>query len=194
MKKLLLIALGASLSSFAFGQGQIAFLTRGGVVNAPITNGLTGALASGATYMAQLYYGAQGSDPTTFRTFTNAPATFSATLPGYILSASGGGPRTVDSTYAPGAVLSWQVRAWEAVLGANYDTALQTWNSTSDANYGKVVLGKSAVFDAKTSATATEVPQPLSGLTGFSMQIVPEPSVIALGLIGLAALVWRRRQ
>lgn len=193
MKKILLTLLVAAATGSVFGQGQIVFGTRGGGVDARVINSRTGLPVDGANYLAQLYYGAPGVAEDAMVTFAEAPARFgtSATLLGYITTGSGGGNRTVDPTVvAYGADTAFQVRAWEATLGANWTTAYSAWSSLPAGP----VLGKSAIIIAKTSADALQVAQPLAGLTGFSLQPIPEPGVLALGALGLVAVLWRRRQ
>jgi len=86
--------------------------------------------------------------------------------------------------FAPGSTPVLQVRAWDNSGGANtFDKAQtrgmsDTWTSPKlggTAN-GEIIL-----------------PPNLSGLTSFNIALVPEPSVIALGAIGLGALLLRRR-
>lgn len=192
MKRLLLtLGLAGVATQFAFGQGAIVFTTRGGGVDAPVTNIVTGQRV-GAGYLAQLYYGATAGDIT--HTFPEAPAGFSTTLPGYILSSSGGGTRFVDTAVVAAGANTWfEVRAWETALGATWDAAWLAYNDAANALYGKAVLGKSVPIQTITSATALDAPKNLTGLAGFNIVPVPEPSVIALGAIGLLALLWRRR-
>lgn len=196
MKKLVIATLGLALTStLAFGQGQISFLTRGGGVDAPATNIVTGQRVSGTGYLAQLYYGPQGGAEDAMVTFTGTTAAnfASATLAGYVITSTGGGVRTVDTSIpgvVPGGVTAFQVRAWETSLGATWDVAYAAWQSGPAGP----VLGKSGIINTKTSATIAETAQPLLGLQGFNLTPVPEPSVIALGALGLAAVLWRRRK
>lgn len=66
-----------------------------------------------------------------------------------------------------------------AYNGASYDTSL-----------GR---GASAPFEV-TLGASTLPPVALTTLTSFSVAIIPEPSTIALGLLGAAALLFRRRK
>jgi len=190
MKKLLLtsfaIVAGCVLT---YGQGQISFATFNTTVNAPITNGLTGTLATGAGYFAQLYYGPVGTLETALVPLTNNPATLSAA--GYITTGSGGGTRyTQNAVILAGSPTLFQVRAWTAALGNNYDTALVNWLAGTTPT---AVLGKSGIITV-TTTTAPTPPALLAGLQSFSLQPIPEPSVIALGALGLAAILYRRRK
>jgi hypothetical protein len=55
-------------------------------------------------------------------------------------------------------------------------------------------MGKSGIITVVTSANALDTPKPLTGLAAFTLDPIPEPSVIALGAIGLVGLLWRRRK
>lgn len=196
MKRILLTLVAGLVSCSVFGQGGVVINTRGGGVDAVVTDSLTGQAVVGNAYLAQLYYGAQGAAETALVPVLNAvggttatPAWFTpASLPGYILTSTGGGNRYTDpAVAAPGALTTFQLRAWQASLGATWEEALGNWSATT-------VMGKSALFDVATSANNLDTPKPLAGLVGFSLDPVPEPSVIALGAIGLVALLWRRRK
>jgi hypothetical protein len=69
------------------------------------------------------------------------------------------------------------LRAWQGGAGSTYDTA--------------AVKGQSSPISiALVEAPGT--PNELIGLTGFTM--VPEPTTLALGALGLGALLIRRRK
>jgi hypothetical protein len=186
MKKLIYIAavLVASLSAYA--QGTIAFNNRVvGVIDAPVFDVGGTVRLSGTAFFAQLYAGPAGTaedaltaigTPVTFRTgnaagFVNPPA----------------GDITVSGVPV-GGTARVQMRAWDATFGT-YGAAL--------AGTGKV--GKSNLFDVAglggqgPSGPPATAPN-LVGLQGFSLTQVPEPSTIALGALGVAALFFRRRK
>jgi len=190
MKKLLLttfaIVAGCALT---YGQGQINYTTFSTAVNAPITNALTGQLATGTGYYAQLFYGPAGTAEGALVSITNNPAGLNAA--GYVTTGSGGGTRyTQNAVLAAGSPGLFQIRAWSAALGNNYDTAFATW---AGGTIPTAVLGKSNIIPV-TPTAAPATPAVLGGLQGFYLQPVPEPSVIALGALGLAALLYRRRK
>jgi MYXO-CTERM domain-containing protein len=200
MKKILLTLAAGFISVSVFGQGAIVFATFGGGVTAGVTNTITGQRISGPGYLAQLYYGPVGGSEDamliaradTAGTIPNA-ATFGAAGPvtGYIVSSTGGGNRYVDtSIVAAGAITAFQIRAWEASLGNNWDAAYALWQSGPAGP----VLGKSGIVNTITSASPTEAAKPLTGLASFTVSPVPEPGVLALGALGLVAVLWRRRQ
>lgn len=188
------------LVSFSvFGQGAITFGTFGGGVTALATNIVTGLPVSGNGYLAQLYYGAAGATeaqlvPCPLQNGTvPAPARFGASGPvlGYIVASTGGGTRYANAAVvAPGENTAFQIRAWDATLGADWDIAQAAWMS-GPIGPG---LGSSSIITTKTSATSSSATPPLTGMTSFTLRPVPEPSVIALGALGLAALLYRRRK
>jgi hypothetical protein len=180
MKKLLVTLAAVLVSASAFGQGTINFnnLVSSAGINAPVfkPDGVTGA-GAGAGASAQLYLvtGAAGSEtytpiPTVLQ-FRTTPA---GTAQGYVNN-----PTTVQvPNVAPGSPANVVLRAWE---GASYDTAS--------------VKGQSALVSIPALGGAGQppsVPANLVGLTSFSM--IPEPSTMALGLLGAAALLYRRRK
>jgi len=197
MKRILLTLVAGLVSLSVFGQGGVVLNTRTGGVLAPVTDRLTGALVAGNGYLAQLYYGAAGAAESSMvpvlagvaPSTAGAPAWFSTgTTAGYILGSTGGGNRYTDpAVAAPGALTAFQLRAWQASLGSTWEAALGNWSSTT-------VMGKSDIITVVTSANALDTPKPLTGLAAFTLDPVPEPSVIALGAIGLVALLWRRRK
>lgn len=171
--------------SMLHAQGTVSFnnrvLNTDGVtfrVNAPVfnTDGVTA--LSGATYLAALYAGpvggalAQVGAAVPFRTGTRV---------GYVDITS---PDRTVATVAPGTAGSFQVRAWLASAGTTYETALVAGGPTGFSNTFSVTTGG--------AGSPASLPADLVGLQSFSL--VPEPSVIALGLIGGCALLLRRKQ
>jgi hypothetical protein len=181
MKKLLLVGSLLLSGLMAFGQGTVLFNNRvSGVLDAPVFVGdLAGAKADGSTYLGQLYAGPDAGSlsavgtPVAFRIGAGA---------GYI----SGGTVTIASV-APGANAVIELRAWDATKGATYETA---W-----AAAGGLYVGKSAAITIATGGAGTppSLPANLVGLQSFAIA-VPEPSTIALGLLGAAALLIRRRK
>jgi hypothetical protein len=169
MKKAL-IALAATLVSVAaFAQGQIAFNTRVlPDVDAPITFDGGDPVANA---QAQLYLvGAGGAltaltPATTFRTDRADRARYV-------------NPVDVDVPAAPGATVT--VRVYAFTQGTN---PLSGGLGTAFKEITITGLGG-----------GTLPPSNLTGLTGFNVPVVPEPSTLALGVLGAAALLFRRRK
>lgn len=200
MKRILLTLVAGLVSCTVFGQGGVIINTRGGGVDAKVTD-VTGADVAGSAYLAQLYYGAPGVAQSAMVAVLNAaapggvtatPANFgtSAATYGYILTSTGGGNRYTDpAVVGPGLQTDFQLRAWNAGLGATWEAAL----AAAPAN-PTLSFGFSPVVTIATSANNLDTPKPLVGLQAFTIQPIPEPGVIALGALGLVALLWRRRK
>jgi len=180
MKKLLIALAAVLITATSYGQGTVYFNTRVvGVVDAPVT--LQGGGSPGPDYSAQLFLvGAGGSltaltPATTFRTG-------SAAAQQYV--------QPVDVVVIPGTTAggsaTLQMGAWKTSLGS-FDQAKAAG-----------LAGISTVFTVDGLGNGTTLPPAnLAGangaLTGFVIP-VPEPSVIALGVLGASALLLRRRK
>lgn len=187
MKKVLLIVasvLAAGLSAYA--QGTLDFSTKNSgttpPINAPIVD-VSGAKLDGTAGWAQIFAGpanaaesalvAQGS-PVNFRTGAAA---------GYI---SGGVVTLTGLDF--GSTIAVQIRAWNAAAGT-------TWAGALASTAAGAATGKSAIFSVTLPAPSSPppLPTPLLGLAsqGFALSanaVIPEPTTIALGLLGAALL------
>jgi hypothetical protein len=180
MKKLLITLAAVLVSASTFAQGTIKFNNRlTGQVDAPVSY-LTPATGVGsqAGAMAQLYLIPATGAPvaltpaTTFRT-TSAAAMF------YVNEPTSG---IIVPGVPAGSTANIQLRAWFGA--ASYDAAPDTQRGVS--NIIPVSLGG-------TPAVGAPIPDAvLTGLQGFT--IVPEPSTVAFGILGAAALLFRRRK
>lgn len=175
MKKLLVAFAAVLVASSAFAQGTISFNNRTPTGDARVTR--PDGTGAGAGITAALYSGATMLTPTTtFR--TSAAAAFfvnavEVTVPG--VPAGGSAPI--------------RMRAWETAAGS-YDAASAAGSTFLRGESNEItVTGLGG-----TPAGAPPIPAPgLSGLQGFAL-VVPEPSTIALGVLGAAALLLRRRK
>lgn len=211
MKQLSIITAALALAVSAFGQGQMQFQNRVTAASlfAPIygvnpgapavrisgnssTNGGSanyGAspLLAGTGFTAGIYYGAQGNvDTATFAELATAPFQTATTLPGIIR-----GPTTAPTV--PGITVNntpgnFQVRAWDNLNGTVLTWAAAMAIQTLARGQSDVLLNV-PITVAPTTPVAS-----LTGLTSFNLQVVPEPSLIALGALGLGALLLRRRK
>jgi hypothetical protein len=150
-------------------QGQILwqnFLR--GSVDAKITDSKTGLPIAANTYTVELLAG-KAAD-----TLATTGIKTAVTLAnGYFL----GGAQTVAGI-AAGSDAFFKVRAYLTSAGS-FDASL-------------VSRGESAVFSMKlTEPPAT--PAAMTAMTAFSVAPVPEPSILALGVLGMGALMLRRR-
>ena len=169
MKKLIIALATIMVTAVAYGQGTVQLNNRiVGTVDARIL--LPDGSGAGAGFTAQLWGGPAGGalaplSPTTdFRTS-------SANAMGYVNSVN----VTVPGVGA-GTAASLQLAAFD---GADLGSSLVSGTSgTID-----VVLGGGAL-----------PPAALAGLSGFTLTAVPEPSTIALAVLGLAGLMIRRRK
>jgi len=168
MKKAIIAIAAMLVTAAAFAQGQISLNNRVlPDIDAPITfNG--GDPTAGAK--AQLFLvGAGGAltaltPATTFR--TDSPTRLR-----YV------NPIDVDVPSTPGSTVTVRLVAF---AGDSFDTAL-TRGSSADIVISGLGGGQLP-------------PSNLTGLTGFNAVTVPEPSTIVLGVLGAAALLFRRRK
>ena len=179
MKKLIVtLALEVSCLS-AFAQGQPNFANFGAGANAPVydQDGVT--KLAGSTWLADLYWAPGVVTDSNLLNPLGAPASFASS--GYFF----GGSRTITGQ-SGGAMITGQVRVWNAADGG-------TWEFAASTAYGRV--GVSALFAISLTAPPA-TPNSLAGLTSFRLRVlIPEPSVLALTGIGLAGmLVLRERK
>jgi hypothetical protein len=178
---LTLACLGLTLSAHA--QGTVNFNnfvgSGGSIVNARIygTGGTSQPL--GAGFMVALYAGPQTTDASAL-TLIGSALTFNTSGAGMgYINPSAGTTRTINSVL-PGGTATIQLRAWDTSTGATWETA--------------TVRGTSALLDVVTGGAGSPpgTPANLVGLQSF--QLVPEPSTIALGALGIGALFFARRR
>jgi hypothetical protein len=178
MKKLLVTLAAVLVSVSTFAQGTVNFNNRvTGQIDAPVLapDGVSGAGSLG-TVNAQLFrvtgstYTPVGQ-ATTFRAPTAANPLLAAYINGIASMAIDGAAANTSVTLV--------LRAWQ---GASYDAA----SVFGQSNPVTVTLG------GDIPGAPPAVPANLVGLQGFTL--VPEPSTIALGILGAAALLYRRRK
>lgn len=143
-----------------------------------------GALLSGTTYTASLW------------SSTTADGVFVQQATSAFRTGSAAGFWTEPATTAiadsvAGSTPFLQIRAWDNVGGT-----VGTWALATAAG---LPSGASAVFASGslggTSPSGDVFLTPaMTGLRSFQLTIVPEPGVIALGVLGLGALLLRRRK
>lgn len=191
MKNLIatLILTGAVTSAFA--QGTINIDSSAGASTKFIVDN-TGAKVAGTAYLVQLFY-ANGADQAE-GTLQAVGATVSPRT-GAAAGVLPAGTVLMDGINPAGGTATLQFRGWSAVLGATHDAAFAAWNAGTAGLYGR-----SATFNFDT-ANPVALPQPeapakLGALfPGMTLNPIPEPSTIALGLLGgFGALVLFRRR
>lgn len=180
MKKALLTLACVMAAVSAFAQGQINFGNRvPGSVEAKITDAAGNGL-SGTGFSAQLWAGPAGASESQLVPVPNSLVSFrTGAAAGYITS----GAVTVPGI-AVGSTGVFQVRAWDNAGGT-----ITSWEAAS--NKGASALITSAALGGVPASGPPVTPPDLVGLQPFS---IPEPSTIALGVLGAAALLFRRRK
>jgi len=146
-----------------------------------------GAPLSGNNYFAQLWGGIAGTPDDALQPLRSGAG---ADIILNFRTATGqlGLVKTVASAavvngVAAGEVARVQLRVWEARGGA-------TWAEVMNNSDTSVLRGVSQAFDLKLAAN----PVNPVGLVSFNIHAVPEPSVIALGVLGVGALLLFRRR
>jgi hypothetical protein len=133
----------------------------------------------GTHHVAQLYYGATAvslapvtSNPARFR---NVPVTdpFAGTW--------SGGTRTLTG-FSLGDVVTLQVRVWDSTGGLTFD----------QAQAAGIFWGLSSTFTYRIPSAGNPAPGEFYIENFRSFALIPEPSVVALGVIGAAALLMIR--
>lgn len=192
-KALFTLALGF-VATGLFGQGTVVFQNSSA---SAVQNQLTGTTVGGGTaYMVQLFsYTGAGTDPAPAPD-NLAPYQSASTAINFI----GAGRFSGGSISTPVAVATttwWQVRAWSSALGADWNTAYAAWIGGSGIGTVDGLAGWSNPFAHATGNPSAQPPVPGTALTemqSFAISPVPEPGVLALGAVGLVALLWRRRK
>jgi len=207
MKKTLLTTALLCLAVGAFAQGQVNFGNNLGatVFRAPIygpeptdptreihgqaptgpltfplgTTIYTGAKLDGTRYMMELMVGYSESlmrSAGTFAFLTGGSA-------GFIQTRSG---LAMPDGFAVGTRPIFEVRAWDTQSGASYDSAQMRGSSG--------ILNPLIALGGIDAAGNPVLPSNLLGWTSFNIHLVPEPSTIALGVLGLGSLLLFRRK
>lgn len=187
MNKFAYLVVASALAVSAFGQGQINLNNRG----LALVNDASGKPLTGTSFVAQVWYGASASALTS----SFAPSPFRAsttTYPGSWNPAATGGPGAIATLtgFAPGSTVTLQVAVWDSsIAGVGAAQALA----------GKSGTGLSQTFTYAIPADPLAIPGGMEGLKSFNLAaggtpVVPEPTTIALGALGAAALLLRRRK
>jgi hypothetical protein len=188
MNKFAYLVAASALAVSAFGQGQINLNNRG----LALVNDASGKPLTGTSFLAQVWYGASAA---TVTTSSFAPAPFRAsttTFPGTWNPSAAGGPGNLGTLtgFGPGSTVTLRVAVWDsAVAGAGAASALA----------GAVGTGLSDTFTYTIPTDPLAIPGGLENMKSFSLvagggPVIPEPTTIALGTLGAAALLWRRRK
>ena len=188
MKKTLTTLACSMMAVGAFAQGQIYMLDNNQV------NDNTGAAAgpnTGGTFDAEIIIGTSATAVNQFIAASINPVN------GGFFNGPGTGLVTLDGTQgtptmAPGTPLFYQVAVWDATA-ANL-TFTQAQNLKSGPKGG--LWGLSAVNPYTLGGNPPNAAAAALNFATFSMTLnnVPEPTTLALGAMGLGALLLRRRK
>ena len=197
MNKLAYIVAASALVVSAFGQGStdgFVNVNNRGLTPAQLVTGTSGTPLSGTSFVAQLVYGANGSTPATV---LGANMPFRASTSSFVGTWNPGaeGIRTLTG-FATGAAVAMQVRVWDSAVFSSWDAASAAL--TAGGHLGaETQAGVSSVFTYTVGAASDPSSQNIVNFRGFQLTAiptVPEPTTIALGALGAAALLWRRRK
>lgn len=189
MKKLAYIVASSALVVSALAQGTVNVNNRGLATPQLVNDVNTGAGLIGTQFVAQIVYGPANTtlgDPMPFRASgTSSPGTWN---PG------SAGIRTLEG-FAEGANVTMTVHVWDS-------SVFSSWSQASAAlaagqNSVATQAGSSASFTYTVGAAANPASLTIANFRGFTLTAipaVPEPTTIALGALGAAALLWRRRK
>lgn len=199
MKKIVVIALLAAATTGAFAQGQI---TMGNTSTTHVrvqpfgTTTSVSAPVSGSTIRVGLLW-ADPAAPTAWKwignlgevtTSTPVAATDYSTIgpvDGRIRNLTALTPSAFNTTAL------FQYVAWDGAFGAT--PALFLANPLSVSN--NALFGQSATMTSLVQANATALVPALADIfTTMTLTPVPEPSTIALGILGALVLLFRRRK
>lgn len=194
MKRLLIMAAAVAMMAVSvYGQGQVNFSTLSGANGkiwkdtVPASTTQTAGRVVGADGMVgQLYWSPVGMD--NFQAF-DVSKPVGTTSAGNIL----GGTVALPGQ-AAGTMVQMQLRVWETAYGATFEAA-----STAGAMGNRFAyLGTGSTFTVGLGGGGTTIPVPsiatLFQPFAVTAAPVPEPSVVALGLVGAGALLLLRRR
>jgi hypothetical protein len=195
MKKTILIiaSLVATVSMMAQGQVNFGNYKVADGINAPVSDAQTGAKLAGGDYLAMLYWGPAGADPSAFTPVVELSTdAVMAAVP--FRTGAAAGLINMKALTIKGVVkdqtFQVQMRAWSAVGGATYEAAYAA--ATTGGMASTVKLGASNAV-TMTGKVLPDAPPAMVGLQAFTVDYIPEPSVLALGLLGGVAFLLRRR-
>lgn len=185
MKKLILLSTVVATAISSYGQGTVLFQNPG----QPIVNSETGANVDRNSFKVSLYALPDSATAPTTADFNNA-LVFTASLAANGIFAIGPGVR-IESVTPPGGFAWLQVRAWETAFGADYAAA----STVIGALVGTSTPFRCDTGDPTTTPAGTPVGIVAGGFKSFQVfPVVPEPTAIGLGLLGLGSLLFLRRR
>jgi len=144
----------------------------------------TGGGVAGTGFTAQLWASTNGAPASSLTAVTDPAGTTSFRTGGFAGYVTASTPTILG--VPSGAPATLQVRAWD-----NRNNTITTWAQVlADPT---IPRGNSDLFTVTLGGGLTTPPS-MVGLTSFSLTVVPEPSTIGLGVLGVGALLLRRRK
>lgn len=185
MKKLIIASLAVATATTMYGQGLVNFTTTGGRVSfATVAEGSANSVGDllGSDFIGAVMF--EGKEIGRDNFVTSAKGVASGRM--------AGGTFAIDGL-AAGATYTFTLEAFNAAYEAADKS--QLYAGGSDGLY----FGKSAAFDYKTGVAGSVDPNDAAlamnvanfGVNAYS---VPEPTTIALGILGLSSLLLFRRR
>jgi hypothetical protein len=179
MKKLFVILACAMAAVSTYAQGTVNFTTPiPGSVDIKVSDP-NNVLLSGTDYTAQLWGGPANSPESALQPLTPTTNFRTGAGAGYVVPAGA----VVVPGVPGGQTATLQLRVFR---GTDWNTSLERGSS---ALFQVGPLG-----DPTTSPPGLPVDPTAFGTATFQTVIIPEPTTIALGLLGAAALLLRRRK
>ena len=177
-KALILSLFIASSACEAHAQGTVLFANFASGVNAPVTNTAGERIIGPSPYVADLFWSTDTSsslDSLTAAGFNQPFSTLTLNGGGYFLA----GTRSLQ---AGAELILGQVRVWDMGYGATYNQARSNGGEFGYSNPFVITL-------AVPLAPAT----PMTGLQGFQLSRIPEPSATLLVVAAIALWCWLRK-
>jgi len=192
MKKLITIVAGVLLVNLAaMAQGTVSLANVGAGLNSPVRYFATGALVgAGDPVTVELLAGTTAASVAPLGT---AVTTTTWLAGGYF---GVGGAEKVLPGFAAGSFPFFQLRAWNNTGGVNTYAGALAANQAYVAGPVFQLVAGGGLNGLGNPAASPPVPAPaLFGMpTGWTLNLVPEPSTLLLGALGAAALLFRRRK
>jgi len=124
---------------------------------------------TGDNIFAELWVGPQGGSLTK----VEGPVAVGGGFAGFVVAT---GSTTVN--FNPSTTLDFEINAWDADTGSDFASAMNRGSANGTV----------------TTVDVTATPNATTGFGVLQLEVVPEPSTIALGIIGGLALLLRRRK
>jgi hypothetical protein len=156
---------------------------------------LGGGNVAGANWVAQIVYGAGNTALGSNMSFRPAGSLAGAWIP----TSNGGSNDRIMEGVGFGQTVSLTVRVWDSNVFTSWDQAAAALAAGGVLPPTAATAAGSSSFNYTVPAAGTLDPSQfnISNFNGFQLTYlpaVPEPTTIALGALGAAALLWRRRK